>query len=79
LYDIWDVHETLASCAVRASFDLKAKLIIVLTHSGSTARLMAKHMPKCPLLVVSPNEWAANGMLIHRNFHAMLVGSLIGS
>jgi pyruvate kinase len=63
---------------VKASFDVKASLIIVFTHSGLTARKVAKHKPKCPIMSVTPNEWAAKAILIHRGVHSLVVGSLIG-
>jgi pyruvate kinase len=31
------------------------------------------------VLAVTPNEWAAKGMLLHRGVYSMVVGSLIGS
>lgn len=40
---------------------------------------MAKHKPKCPVLAVTPNDWAAKAILLHRGVEAMLVGSLVGS
>lgn len=40
---------------------------------------MAKHKPKCPVMAVTPNEWAAKSMLLHRGVYSMVVGSLIGS
>lgn len=64
---------------MKASFDVKASLIIVFTYSGLTARKVAKHKPKCPVMAVTPNEWAAKAMLIHRGVYSMVVGSLIGS
>ena len=64
---------------MKASFDVKASLIIVFTHSGITARKVAKHKPKCTVLAVTPNEWAAKGVLLHRGVNSMLVGSLVGS
>ena len=79
LADIWSPEEAIASCAVKASFDVKASLIIVFTNSGLTARKIAKHKPKCPVIAVSPNEWAAKSVLLHRGVESMVVGSLIGS
>ena len=73
------VEETIASCAVRASFDLKASLILAFTHSGYTATLLAKHKPRCPVLVVTPHEWAAHSILAHRGTFSMIVGSLVNS
>ena len=54
------VDETLAHCAVRSSFDMKASLILAFTYSTSTAMLLTKHKPRCPILVVTPNLWVAN-------------------
>jgi len=83
LYDVphnlLSTEETISSCAVKASFDVKASLIIVFTHSGFTARKVAKHKPKCQVLAVTPNDWAAKGVLLNRGVQAMLVGSLVGS
>jgi pyruvate kinase len=76
---LWSTEETISSCAVKASFDVKASLIVIFTHSGITARKVAKHKPKCPVMAVTPNEWAAKGIVLHRGCEAMLVGSLIGS
>ncbi|TNV72699.1 hypothetical protein FGO68_gene8788 [Halteria grandinella] len=75
----WSTEDTISSCAVKASFDVKASLIIVFTYSGITARKVAKHKPKCPVMAVTPNEWAAKSMLLHRGVYSMVVGSLIGS
>ena len=58
---------------------MQASLIIVFTHSGLTARKVAKHKPKCPVFAVTPNDWAAKCVLIHRGVYSCLVGSLIGS
>jgi pyruvate kinase len=55
----FSMGDAIASCAVKASFNVKASLIIVFTHSGLSARKIAKHAPKCPILAVSPNDWAA--------------------
>ena len=44
--------ESLASSAVRAANKAHAKLIIVLTRGGSTAKLVAKYRPSVPILSV---------------------------
>jgi pyruvate kinase len=78
-HELWTTEETISSCAVKASFDVKASLIIVFTHSGLTARKVAKHKPKCPVFAVTPNDWASRSVLLHRGVYSMVVGSLIGS
>lgn len=77
--ELWSTEDTISSCAVKASFDVKASLIIVFTYSGITARKVAKHKPKCPVMAVTPNDWAAKSLLINRGVYTMLVGSLIGA
>ena len=42
--------ESLASSAVRSANKAKAKLIIVLTRGGTTAKLVAKYRPAVPIL-----------------------------
>lgn len=46
-------REALASSAVRAASKIEAKLIIVFTVTGNTARLVAKYKPAMPILTVS--------------------------
>lgn len=77
--DLVNAEQIISSCAVKASFDIRASLIIVFTHSGLTVRKIAKHKPKCAVLAVSPNEWVVKSLLIHRGIFTMQVGSLVGS
>jgi len=77
--DIWTPQEAIASCAVKASFDINASLIIVFTYTGLTPSKIAKHKPICPILAVSPNEFTAKAVLLHRGVESMVVGTLIGS
>ena len=79
LKNLVTVEETLAHCAVRSSFDMKASLILVFTHSCSTTQILSKHKPRCPILVVTPNSWVANSTLLHRGTFSMIVGSLVSS
>jgi len=46
------IQESLASSAVRAAHKVSAKLIIVLSTTGFTARLVAKYRPGMPILMV---------------------------
>ncbi|CAN6832204.1 unnamed protein product [Brassica oleracea] len=60
--------ESLASSAVRSANKAKAKLIIVLTRGGTTAKLVAKYRPAVPILSVSP----ARHSLIYRGLILVL-------
>lgn len=58
--------ESIASSAAKTAFDVKAKLIVVLTETGNTARLIAKYRPSVPVYVVTTAPFAArqcNGYL----------------
>jgi len=70
--------KTIACCAVKSSYDLNARLIIVFTYSGVSAKIMAHNRPKCPIFAVTPNEFASKCLLLFGGMHTMIVGSLIG-
>merc|ERR1719265_2142133 len=73
------VPESVCSSAVRAVIDTKAKLIIVLTETGSTARLIAKYRPEVPILALSATESAVKQLSLHRGVIALQVASFQGT
>lgn len=48
--------EAIADGACKAASDIKAKAIVVFTHSGFTAKLISKFKPRVPIIVFSPDE-----------------------
>lgn len=69
--------ESLASSAVKTARDLGAKLIIVLTETGNTARLVAKYRPTAPILALTRNESIARQMNgYHKNTRAQVLPSV---
>eukprot|EP01033_Poteriospumella_lacustris_P011677 gene11677-8318_t len=70
--------ESLASSAVKTARDLNAKVIIVLTESGNTARLVAKYRPTAPILALTRNEHIARQMngYLKNTFAEVIVESL---
>ncbi|MCP4220684.1 MAG: pyruvate kinase [bacterium] len=48
--------EAIAKAAAEIAIELKAKAIMVFTHSGNTALLLSKYRPKCPILAFSPHQ-----------------------
>jgi len=77
--NIVSVVEAIASSAVRATFDLNATMIICLTETGHTARLVAKYRPRAPIVTVTSNEQTARQCLVSRGLFPLLVGSMVGS
>ncbi|KAK9448771.1 pyruvate kinase [Limtongia smithiae] len=64
-----DTVETIAAAAVSASFEQQAKAIIVLSTSGTTARLCSKYRPTCPILMVTRNPNAARYSHLYRGVY----------
>lgn len=67
-----DTAETVAIAAVSASFEQEAKAIIVLSTSGTTARLCSKYRPNCPILMVTRNPTAARYSHLYRGVYPFL-------
>jgi pyruvate kinase len=69
--------ESLASSAVKTAVDMGAKVIVVFSESGNTARLIAKFRPAMPICVLTPSEQVARqsfGLL--KGCYAYIVDSL---
>ncbi|BAM81868.1 pyruvate kinase I [Cyanidioschyzon merolae strain 10D] len=73
------VTEAIASSAVKAAYDLKATMILCLSETGRTARLVCKYRPSCPCLVLTSNELTARQCLLSRDCFPVVVGSMIGT
>ena len=50
------VGETICEAICRAADMFQMKVIAVFTESGSTARLVSKYRPPCPIIAFSPNQ-----------------------
>jgi pyruvate kinase len=73
------VSEVVCSYAVRAANDLGASVIITLTESGSTARLVAKYRPRVPIICMTNDENTANFLQLSRATLPIIVPSMVGS
>src|SRR5262245_23573801 len=51
-----ETAEALANAACELSDAMQAKLIVTLTQSGGTARLVSKARPRAPIIAFSPDE-----------------------
>jgi len=75
-----DMTEAIASSAVKTCHDVGAKLIIILTESGNTARLVSKYRPPVPILVITPSaEVARQTEGVLRGTRAVVVQTMIGT
>lgn len=63
--------EAIASSAVNACMEQKAKAIIVLTTTGNSARLVAKYRPRVPILTVTRFSRVARQCHLYRSCYPM--------
>ncbi|MDR2175709.1 MAG: pyruvate kinase [Synergistaceae bacterium] len=83
--EIWGLHrrgrasvagvpDAVSDAAVLVSRETGASAIISLTKSGSTARMISKHRPSCPILGITPSQtiwrelalwWGVNPVKLH--------------
>jgi len=73
------VPEVVCSYAVRAANDLRASVIITLTESGQTARLVSKYRPRVPIICVTSHDETANFLQLSRACLPLVVPSMLGS
>ena len=64
--------EACAMAAVRASLDLNAGGIVVLSTSGLSARLLSQYRPVCPIFMVNRNSSAARYAHLYRGGYPFL-------
>ena len=79
-FDHMVTSEAIASSAVKTALDMNAKMLVVLTESGNTARMVAKYRPECPILVLTPSKNVAQqcfGLL--RGTECRVIGSMMGT
>jgi pyruvate kinase len=72
--------ESIASSAVKTAIDVHAKMIVVLSESGHSARLIAKYRPSMLILVITTNAQTARqseGWL--KNCRSRLIESFMGT
>ena len=67
------VVDTVTHAVVRSANELGAKLIVALTESGFTPRMVARHRPKQPLLVLTPDVVTRDQMALSFGCHALLL------
>merc|ERR1712088_20941 len=67
-----DTTQTTAISAVQASYGVRAAAIINLTTSGTTARMLAKYRPNCPIVSVTRFPQVARQLQLHRGVIPLL-------
>lgn len=75
----FNVADSVASSAVKTSWDLQASLIVALSKSGKTARIVSKYRPHCPILAITCDRRVACTLLITRGVNPYLVEEIAGA
>jgi len=70
------VADELCYATTHASTDLDAKLIVVYSESGRTARLVSKYRPRVPILALTTSEKVSRRVKLFRGVIPSLVGSI---
>ncbi|MCU0291444.1 MAG: pyruvate kinase [Thermoanaerobaculaceae bacterium] len=58
------VADAVAMAAGRAADQLEAAVLVCFTNSGRTARLVARHRPRTPILALTPSPQVARGLAL---------------
>ena len=59
------VPDGVSMAAVELARKLRARAIVSLTRSGSTATMVSKYRPECPILAVTPSEKSCREMCLY--------------
>jgi pyruvate kinase len=73
------VPEVVASYAVRVANDLKADLLLTISETGKTSRLICKYRPRVPVICLTNSPATANYMIYARAAVPYLVSSVKGT
>merc|ERR1712063_229383 len=71
--------ESVCSAAVKATIDSICTLIVVLTETGATARLVAKYRPEVPILAITASGSTVRQLLIVRGVVPIMTASFVGT
>jgi len=71
--------ESVCSSAVKATVDSGCPLIVALTETGQTARIIAKYRPQSPILAISASETTVRQLGSCRGVLPMLTASFQGT
>merc|ERR1719254_285983 len=71
--------ESVCSSAVKATIDANCPLIVVLTETGHTARVIAKYRPRAPVLAITASDTTARQLQCIRGVVPVLTASFVGT
>lgn len=74
-----DIVDSVSSSVVHNAEDVDARIIVALTETGSTPRMIARYKPQQPIIVLTPHEGTARKAQLVFGCYPFLVKSFTGS
>lgn len=74
--DVASVPDTISESVYHVARDVHAKLIVALTESGSTAQLVARFKPGCPIIAITPHDETVEKLALVRGVYPYKVDSI---
>lgn len=74
-----DIVDSVSSSVVHNAEDVDARIIVALTETGSTPRMIARYKPQQPIIVLTPHERAARKAQLVFGCYPFLIKSFTGS
>ncbi len=74
-----DIVDSVSSSVVHNAEDVKAKIIVALTETGSTPRMIARYKPQQPIVVLTPHEYVARQAQLVFGCYPLLAKTFSGS
>lgn len=74
--DQTSAHDAITRAAFSVAHDIGAKAVVCYSHSGKTARRMARHRPASPILTLTPFEAVARQLVLGYATHPVIVPQL---
>lgn len=74
--DASPVSDTLSESVYHIARDVRASVIVALTESGSTARLVARFKPGCPIVAITPHDKTVETLALVRGVYPYKVDQI---
>jgi len=74
--EVASVPDTISESVYHVARDVHAKLIVALTESGSTAQLVARFKPGCPIIAITPHDETVEKLALVRGVYPYKVESI---
>ena len=78
IFPMDSVSDAITRSIARSVKSVKAKVVVALSESGYTGRMIARHRPNAPILVITPHQKTYNKMLVVFGCEPVLIKGVKG-